>query len=62
VAALLFDYSASSSVPLLVVTHDYELIKQFDRTIDIEEFGKDRSQGSGQGKMNIEHRTSNIEF
>jgi putative ABC transport system ATP-binding protein len=41
VAALLFDYSASSGAPLLVVTHDYELVKQFDRTIDIREFGKD---------------------
>ena len=37
VAALLFDYSASSGAPLLVVTHDYDLVKQFDRTIDIEE-------------------------
>ena len=45
VAALLFDYSASSGAPLLVVTHDYELVKQFDRTIDIQEFG---------GGMNIE--------
>ena len=40
VAALLFDYSTSSGAPLLVVTHDYELVKQFDRTIDIQEFGK----------------------
>jgi len=61
VAALLFDYSASSSVPLLVVTHDYELIKQFDRTIDIEEFGKDRVQEIE--KMNVESASggSNIE-
>ncbi len=37
VAALLFDYSARSGAPLLVVTHDHELVKQFDRTIDIQE-------------------------
>ncbi len=37
VAALLFDYSAKSDAPLLVVTHDHELVKQFDRTIDINE-------------------------
>ncbi|MHC4351267.1 MAG: ABC transporter ATP-binding protein [Planctomycetota bacterium] len=39
VAALLFDYSAKSGAPLLVVTHDHELVKQFDRTIDIQELG-----------------------
>ena len=39
VAALLFDYSARSGAPLLVVTHDYELVEQFDRSIDIQEFG-----------------------
>jgi putative ABC transport system ATP-binding protein len=39
VAALLFDYSARSGAPLLVVTHDHELVKQFDRTIDIQELG-----------------------
>ena len=37
VAALLFDYSARSGAPLLMVTHDYELVEQFDRTIDISE-------------------------
>jgi putative ABC transport system ATP-binding protein len=40
VVALLFDYSARSGAPLLVVTHDYELVKQFDRTIDIQELGE----------------------
>jgi putative ABC transport system ATP-binding protein len=41
VAALLFDYSAGSGAPLLVVTHDYELVKQFDRTIDIQDLGEE---------------------
>ena len=35
VAKMLFDYSARSGAPLLVVTHDYELVEQFDRSIDI---------------------------
>ena len=39
VATLLFDYSARSGAPLLVVTHDHELARQFDRTIDIQDFG-----------------------
>lgn len=38
VAKMLFDYSARSGAPLLVVTHDYELVEQFDRSIDIREF------------------------
>jgi len=38
VAALLFEYSARSDAPLLIVTHDHELVKQFDRAIDIREF------------------------
>ncbi|MCP4260964.1 MAG: ABC transporter ATP-binding protein [Planctomycetes bacterium] len=40
VAGLLFDYSAESGAPLLVVTHDYELVKQFDRMIDMQDFGE----------------------
>lgn len=40
VAELLFDYSARSDAALLVVTHDYELVEKFDRTIDIQEFGE----------------------
>ena len=39
VAALLFDYSTQANAPLLVVTHDHELVEQFDRTVDIREFG-----------------------
>ena len=35
VAKMLFDYSAKSGAPLLVVTHDHELVAQFDRSIDI---------------------------
>jgi putative ABC transport system ATP-binding protein len=35
VTEILFDYSARSGAPLLVVTHDYELVEQFDRTIGI---------------------------
>ena len=38
VVAQMFDYSTNSGAPLLVVTHDYELVSQFDRTIDIQEF------------------------
>jgi putative ABC transport system ATP-binding protein len=38
VAALLFEYSTRAKAPLLVVTHDHELVKQFDRTVDIREF------------------------
>lgn len=38
VAALLFEYSTKSGAPLLVVTHDHELVTQFDRTIDIRMF------------------------
>ena len=37
VAKMLFDYSAKSGAPLLVVTHDYELVEQFDRRIDMKE-------------------------
>ena len=38
VAALLFEYATKSGAPLLVVTHDHELVKQFYRAIDIREF------------------------
>ena len=38
VAEMLFDYSAKSEAPILVVTHDHELVERFDRTIDITEF------------------------
>jgi ABC-type lipoprotein export system ATPase subunit len=37
VMELLFEYSASSGAPLLVVTHDHEMVKEFDRVIDIQE-------------------------
>jgi putative ABC transport system ATP-binding protein len=35
---ILFDYSAKTEAPLIVVTHDAELIQRFDRTIDVSEF------------------------
>jgi putative ABC transport system ATP-binding protein len=34
---VLFDYSARADAPLIVVTHDQELLGRFDRTIDIRE-------------------------
>ncbi len=37
VAALLFEYATKGAAPLPVVTHDHELLKQFDRMIDIGE-------------------------
>lgn len=37
VMELLFDYSTRLNAPLVMVTHDYELVRQFDRTIDIQE-------------------------
>lgn len=35
---ILFDYSNASEAPLIVVTHDAELIKRFDATINVSEF------------------------
>jgi putative ABC transport system ATP-binding protein len=35
---ILFDYSVKTEAPLIVVTHDAELIQRFDRTIDVSEF------------------------
>jgi len=37
VAKMLFEYAERSGAPLLVVTHDYELVERFDRRIDIRE-------------------------
>lgn len=34
---ILSDYSDSSKAPLVIVTHDHELLDRFDRTIDIRE-------------------------
>lgn len=34
---ILFDYSEKSSAPLVIVTHDFELLDRFDRTIDVRE-------------------------
>jgi putative ABC transport system ATP-binding protein len=34
---ILAEYSESSEAPLLIVTHDHELLNRFDRTIDIRE-------------------------
>jgi len=38
VMEILFNYSAASAAPLIVVTHDAELQGRFDRTINIQEF------------------------
>jgi putative ABC transport system ATP-binding protein len=35
---ILFEYCDKTRAPLLVVTHDFELIQRFDRTIDVTEF------------------------
>lgn len=37
---ILFEYSDKSSAPLVVVTHDHELLDRFDRTIDVREVAK----------------------
>jgi putative ABC transport system ATP-binding protein len=34
---ILFEYSESSKAPLVIVTHDHELLDRFDRTMDIRE-------------------------
>lgn len=36
---ILFDYCDKTKAPLLVVTHDSELIERFERTIDVREYG-----------------------
>ena len=38
VISILFEYCDQTKAPLLVVTHDSELIERFDRTIDVREF------------------------
>jgi ABC-type lipoprotein export system ATPase subunit len=35
--ARLFDYSDQAAAPLMVITHDHELLPRFDRTIDIQD-------------------------
>ena len=34
---ILFEYSESAKAPLVIVTHDHELLDRFDRTMDIRE-------------------------
>ena len=34
---ILFEYSEKSGAPLVIVTHDHELLDRFDRTIDVRE-------------------------
>ena len=34
---ILFEYSESNKTPLVIVTHDHELLDRFDRTMDIRE-------------------------
>jgi putative ABC transport system ATP-binding protein len=34
---ILFEYSSESGAPLVIVTHDFELLGRFDRTIDVRE-------------------------
>jgi len=35
---ILFEYCDNTEAPLLVVTHDFDLVQRFDRTIDVTEF------------------------
>jgi len=35
---ILFEYCDQTKAPILVVTHDSELIERFDRIIDVREF------------------------
>jgi predicted ABC-type transport system involved in lysophospholipase L1 biosynthesis ATPase subunit len=35
----LFRYSDETGAPLVVVTHDGELLGKFDRTVDVKELG-----------------------
>jgi len=37
VTELLFDYSAGSDAPLVVITHDHDVLPRFDRTVDIQD-------------------------
>ena len=37
---LLFDYTAESQAALLVVTHDHELARRFDRAVDMQELAR----------------------
>jgi putative ABC transport system ATP-binding protein len=42
---ILAEYSASSQAPLVIVTHDHELLDRFDWTVDVDKdsgFGKDK--------------------
>lgn len=38
VMEILFEYCDQTKAPLLVVTHDFDLIQRFDRSIDVTEF------------------------
>jgi putative ABC transport system ATP-binding protein len=38
IMATLWRYSDETAAPLVVVTHDHELLARFDRTIDVREF------------------------
>ena len=38
-AEMLFDYSAATGAPLLIATHDSELVSRFERHIDVRELG-----------------------
>jgi putative ABC transport system ATP-binding protein len=40
VMKILFDYSTEQGAPLVVVTHDRELLERFDRRVDVLEFAK----------------------
>jgi len=40
VMRILFDYSTEQEAPLVVVTHDQELLERFDRRVDVLEFAK----------------------
>jgi putative ABC transport system ATP-binding protein len=38
VMSILFEYSDKTNAPLLVVTHDVDLVERFDRRIDVREY------------------------
>lgn len=44
---VLFRYSETSGAPLIIVTHDHELLDRFDRTIDIREIQSETYTLSG---------------
>jgi putative ABC transport system ATP-binding protein len=50
---ILSDYSESSKAPLVIVTHDHELLGRFDRTVNLEQGSGFRVQGSVGGEQEV---------